>query len=36
MDANADKNVKNNYGATARESVMGPFAEIKPIYETYA
>ena len=33
MDAKADKTLKNNFGVTPRESVMGPFAEIKPIYE---
>lgn len=33
MDAKADKTAKNNFGMTPRESIMGPFAEIKPIYE---
>jgi ankyrin repeat protein len=33
IDANADKMSKNNFGATPRESVLGSFAEIKPIYE---
>jgi ankyrin repeat protein len=33
LDAKADKNVKNNFDATPRESVMGPFTQIKPIYE---
>ena len=33
LDANADKSLKNNFGATARATVMGPFDEIKPIYE---
>ena len=33
MDAKADKSAKNNFGMTPRESVMGPFTEIKPIYE---
>ena len=33
MDAKADKTVKNNFGMTPRESVMGPFVDIKPIYE---
>ena len=33
VDAKADKTAKNNFGMTPRESVMGPFAEIKPIYE---
>ncbi len=33
IDAKADKTAKNNFGMTPRESVMGSFAEIKPIYE---
>ena len=33
MDAGADKSIKNKHGATPRESVIGPFAEMKPIYE---
>lgn len=33
LDADADKTVRNNFGSTARESVMGPFPEVKPIYE---
>jgi hypothetical protein len=33
MDAGADKSVRNNFGVTARESVMGPFPQVKPIYE---
>jgi len=33
IDAKADKTAKNNFGMTPRESVMGPFVEIKPIYE---
>jgi len=33
IDAKADKSAKNNFGMTPRESVLGPFAEIKPIYE---
>jgi len=33
IDAKADKTLRNNFGVTARESVMGPFPEIKPIYE---
>ncbi|MGK0316369.1 MAG: ankyrin repeat protein [Saprospiraceae bacterium] len=33
INAKADKTIKNNFGMTARESVMGPFTEIKPIYE---
>ena len=33
LDANADKSKRNNYGATPRETVMGSFSDIKPIYE---
>ncbi len=33
IDAKADKTIRNNFDATPRESVMGPFTEIKPIYE---
>lgn len=33
IDAGADKSIKNNHEATARQSVTGPFAEMKPIYE---
>lgn len=33
IDAKVDKTIKNNFGMTPRESVMGPFEEIKPIYE---
>ncbi|WP_245806788.1 ankyrin repeat domain-containing protein [Arenibacter amylolyticus] len=33
MDAKADKTAKNNFGMTPRESIMGPYAEVKPIYE---
>lgn len=33
MDANADKTAKNSFGATPRESVMGNFEDVKPIYE---
>lgn len=33
IDAKADKTAKNNFGMTPRESIMGPYAEIKPIYE---
>ena len=33
IDAKADKTIRNNFGATPRESVMGPFVEIEPIYE---
>ncbi|MEA3478881.1 MAG: ankyrin repeat domain-containing protein, partial [Bacteroidota bacterium] len=33
IDANADKTLKNDFGFTPRETVVGPFSEIKPIYE---
>jgi len=33
MDAGADKMIRNNFGVTARESVIGPFPQVKPIYE---
>jgi ankyrin repeat protein len=33
IDAKADKTVKNNFGTTPRESVMGSFADMKPVYE---
>lgn len=33
IDANADKTAKNNFGATPRETVIAPFADMKPIYE---
>ena len=33
IDAKADKTIRNNFDATPRESVMGPFSEIKPIYK---
>lgn len=33
IDAGADKTIKNKYGATPRETVAGPFAEAKPVYE---
>jgi ankyrin repeat protein len=33
LDAEADKTLKNNFGFTPRETVVGPFAEVKPIYE---
>lgn len=35
IDAQADKAVKNNFGMTPRESVMGSFAEMKPVYEMF-
>ena len=33
IDAKADKTALNNFGATPRETVLGDFAEIKPVYE---
>lgn len=33
LDAGAGKTVRNTFGATPREIVMGPFADMKPIYE---
>ncbi len=33
MDAKADKTLKNKYGATPGETVAGPFADMKPVYE---
>ncbi len=33
IDAKADKTVKNSFGMTPRESVMGPFTDVKPVYE---
>ena len=33
IDAGANKSIRNNHRATPRESVVGPFAEMKPIYE---
>lgn len=33
IDAGADKTIKNNHAATARQSVLAPFTEMKPIYE---
>ena len=33
LDAGANKMVKNNFEATPRQTVMGPFEEIKPFYE---
>lgn len=32
LDSGADKMARNNFGATPRETVMGSFEEIKPIY----
>ena len=33
LAAGADTDIRNNYGATARESVVGPFAEVKVAYD---
>jgi hypothetical protein len=33
LEHGADKSLKNIYGSTALESVMGPFAEVKPVYD---
>ncbi len=33
IDAKADKTIKNSYGAIPRETVTGPFADMKPVYE---
>jgi hypothetical protein len=33
LDAAADKSLRNEYGATPRETVMGPFEAVKPVYE---
>lgn len=31
--AKSDQTIRNNFGVTPKESIMGPFAEMKPIYE---
>ena len=33
VDAKVDQTKKNNFGATALETISGPFADIKPVYE---
>ena len=33
VEAGADKSVKNNHNATPLQSVIGPFSEMKPVYE---
>jgi hypothetical protein len=33
IDVKADKTIKNNFGATPRETVLGDFEQIKPFYE---
>ena len=36
IDAKIDKSVKNNFGVTARESVLAEFSEMKPVYEMFS
>ena len=36
LEHKADKTLKNIYGYTALDGVMGPWAEIKPIYDEFA
>ncbi len=33
IDAKADKTIRNNFNATPRETVMGDFAKMKPVYD---
>lgn len=33
VDAKVDQSKRNNFGATALETISGPFADIKPVYE---
>lgn len=33
LDHKADKSLKNKYGATAYQSVAGPFADVKSAYD---
>lgn len=33
VDAKVNQSIKNNYGVTALESISGPFADVKPVYE---
>ena len=33
IDAHADKTLRNNFGATPGETVMGPFSDMRPVYE---
>ena len=35
LDAKADKSLRNNYGATARESILGDFEEMRGLYEMF-
>ncbi len=34
LDKHADKTVKNKYGSTPYESVVGPYPQVKSVYET--
>ena len=36
LDNGADKNLKNNYGSTALESVAAPFSDVKSIYDIFS
>lgn len=33
VDAKVDQSKRNNFGVTALESISGPFADVKPVYE---
>ncbi len=33
LENGADKNIRNNFGSTAMESLMAPYADVKPIYD---
>ena len=35
MENGADKELLNNYGSTALQSVSAPFADVMPIYEQF-
>ena len=34
LDKHADKTIKNKYGSTPYESVVGPYSQVKSVYET--
>jgi hypothetical protein len=36
LENGADKNIRNNFGSTAFESVAGPFNEVKGIYDLFS
>ena len=36
LENGADKNLKNNYGSTALESVTAPFSYVKEIYDIFS